>query len=184
MFSSDVERALRVALHAHAGQTRKGCDVPYVSHPLHVAMILARHGAADPVLQAALLHDVVEDCAEWTIERLHLEFGTNVASIVQELTEDKSLQWEQRKQAAVDHVPHMSEGALLVKAADKLHNLSTLLADLVASPDPVEVWRNFTRGPEQTLDLAARLVDALRPRVPEALALALLEALDGLRQRA
>ena len=167
---------------AHEGQTRKGSTIPYISHPVHVAMILARHGAEDHVLQAALLHDVVEDCEEWTLERVTVEFGIGVAEIVSELTEDKSLSWEERKQAAIDHVPAMSADALLVKAADKLHNLSTLLVDLESAPEPDEVWRNFSRGPEQTLELAQGLVAALQPRLPASIAGALDEALDRLRR--
>lgn len=181
MFSHDVERALRAALDAHAGQTRKGSSIPYATHPVHVAMILARVGAAEPVLQAALLHDVVEDCDDWTPERVEFEFGPQVAAIVAQLTEDKGRTWEERKQAAVDHVPHMSGEAVLVKAADKLHNLSTLLAELRAARHPDDVWRHFTRGPAQTLELAGRLIEALAVRIPDALAGELRRTLGELR---
>ena len=167
-------------MEAHAGQTRKGSEIPYITHPVHVAMILARHGAPDVVLQAALLHDVVEDCDAWTVERLEAEFGADVAAIVSELTEEKGLAWEERKQAAVDHVPHMSEGAALVKAADKLHNLSTLLGDLEEARHPDEVWRHFSRDARQTIDLAGRLATALGERLPGSLTDALGEALARL----
>ena len=90
MFSAHVERALRVAHDAHDGQERKGGGVPYILHPLHVTLILARVGADEVTLQAAILHDVVEDCDGWTLERVEREFGSEVRSVVAEVTEDKS----------------------------------------------------------------------------------------------
>src|SRR5262245_12532261 len=99
MYSEGLEHALRAAEAAHRGQMRKGSDVPYVTHPIHCSILLARLGYSDAVLQAALLHDVVEDCDGWTIARVEREFGPDVASIVAELTEDKTKSWEERKRA-------------------------------------------------------------------------------------
>ncbi len=71
MFSPDVERALRMAQEAHSGQKRKGDgSVPYIVHPIHAALILARAGADEITILAGVLHDVVEDCEEWTLERV------------------------------------------------------------------------------------------------------------------
>jgi (p)ppGpp synthase/HD superfamily hydrolase len=181
MFSEGVERALRAAEAAHRGQVRKGSsDVPYVTHPIHCAIVLARLGHRDEVLEAALLHDVVEDCDGWTIARVEREFGGVVASIVAELTEDKTKSWEERKRGQVEHVATMSAEALAVKAADKLHNLRTLCRDLEAAPDPRIVWNRFTGGRERTLAMSRALVDALRPRVEPSLAHALEEAMSAL----
>ena len=180
MFSFAIERALRAAHAAHQGQTRKGGDVPYVVHPLHAAVMLARLGGSETAIQAALLHDVVEDCEEWTVERVADEFGVEVAGIVAELTEDKSLTWEARKRAAVEHVAHLSPDALLVKAVDKLHNLETLVSDLSVADDPGAVWDSFSRGPEETLAMSRALVDALAPRVTPRLRKALLDAVKAL----
>jgi (p)ppGpp synthase/HD superfamily hydrolase len=182
MYSEGVERALRAAEAAHRGQVRKGSDVPYVTHPIHCAIMLARLGYPETVLQAALLHDVVEDCDGWTIARVEREFGGNVASIVAELTEDKTKSWEQRKRAQVEHAASMSAEALAVKAADKLHNLRTLRADLDAARDPREVWQRFTAGRDRTLAMSRALVDALAPRVEPRLARELEEALSSLEK--
>ena len=70
LFSAGVEAALRASLLAHEGQTRKGDATPYITHPFHVALLLARSGADDVTIQAGLLHDVVEDCEGWTPERV------------------------------------------------------------------------------------------------------------------
>ena len=173
MFSEALERALGVALAAHEGQFRKGGDTPYVVHPIHVAVLLARFGAEDEVIQAGVLHDVVEDCEGWTIERLRAEFGVRVASIVEELTEDKACAWEDRKQSAIDHAPSMSREAASVKACDKLHNLESLLIQLEQARDPQQVWRRFRGGRDRTLVMDRALVDALGPRVDPELAGAL-----------
>lgn len=182
MFSPEIERALHVAQVAHEGQTRKGSDTPYIVHPTHVALLLARAGADEVTIQAGILHDVVEDCDDWTLERIEREFGARVRALVAELTEDKDLDWEARKESAVDHVPHMSANAALIKAADKLHNLSTLLADVRAAADPTDVWRHFTRDAEQTLEMSRALVDALAERVDRSLARALRNTLAELRR--
>ncbi len=181
MFSAAVERALRVALEAHAGQLRKSPEpVPYATHCVHVALILARAGADEITLQAGLLHDVLEDCEGWTRARLESEFGAEVAGIVAELSEDKTKSWEERKRHQVEVVPALSPRARLVKAADKLHNLRTLAADLAAAPDPAAIWKRFNGGRERTLARSAELVAALEPRVPGELSRALREALREL----
>jgi (p)ppGpp synthase/HD superfamily hydrolase len=180
MFSPGIERALRISIDAHQGQTRKGeADVPYVVHPLHVALILARFGMDEDVLQAAILHDVVEDCDGWTLERLEREFGSHVAKIVAELTEDKSKTWDERKRHGIEKVANMSPQAASVKAADKLHNLQSLLATLRASEDHALVWKHFHGGREKTLKLSGELVEALAARIEPRLAKALRSAMKA-----
>lgn len=182
MFSPLVERALRTAIAAHAGQLRKGLEpVPYATHSVHVALILARAGLDEVVIAAGLLHDVVEDCEGWTGARVEREFGADVARIVVELTEDKSRSWSERKQHGVEKIASLSAPALAVKAADKLHNLATLVADLRVAPDPARIWERYTGGRERTLEMSARLVAAIEPRVRPELARPLREALRELQ---
>lgn len=185
LFSPGVERAVQVALDAHRGQVRKGDEpAPYSTHPIHVALILARAGAEDEVIQAGLLHDVVEDSADWTLERVEREFGVRVRSIVAELTEDKSRSWHDRKEQGIQDVACLSAEALLVKACDKLHNLSTLSAELARSRDPGRVWGRFRGGREETLRMSRRLVESLAARVQARLAGELLGALGEVEERA
>lgn len=185
-YDPSTERAIRAAVAAHAGQSRKGdASVAYVTHPFHVALVLARLGASSHALQAALLHDVVEDSDEWSTARVEREFGAAVARIVAELTEDKSRTWAERKRTQIDHVPSLSPEAVAVKAADKLHNLRTLAEDLRAAPDPERVWSRFRGGRERTLVMSRELVDVLadrcEPRLAEGLraAMAALESPSG-----
>lgn len=185
LFHPGVERAIRVALEAHAGQTRKGEDTPYISHPVHVALLLARVGADEVTLQAALLHDVVEDCPGWTSARIGELFGEEVQAAVAHVTEAKGLKWAERKQAGVDHVAHMDLRATMLKAADKTHNLRSIIAKLDAAEDPATVWKPFSKGPREQVALARRLVEALEQRLedlgaPGALARELRAALTAL----
>ncbi|MDF1837917.1 MAG: HD domain-containing protein [Planctomycetota bacterium] len=184
LFDPGVEGALRAALDAHDAQTRKGSAIPYISHPMHVAMMLSRLGCDAAMVQAGLLHDVVEDCEDWTAERVSQEFGEDVAELVDALTETTGDSWEVRKQAAVDRVATMSPRAATLKACDKLHNLSTLAIALEESPDPEAVWSHFSRGPQSTIEKSQGLVDALRERVVPELALELTQALRRLEELA
>ena len=172
--------AAAFALEAHAGQTRKGSGVPYACHLLQVAGLVLEHGGAAPQAAAAFLHDVVEDCDDWDLERLEGEFGAEVASIVAELTVDKGRSWEERKRAGVDKVATMSKEAATVKAADKLHNLTSMVRDLTLTTNPSDFWSSFNGGRARTIEMARELVEALATRVHEDLARSLRATLDML----
>lgn len=182
MFSTSIERALRAAIEAHDGQVRKGLTpAPYIVHPLHVALMLARWNQDESVILAGLMHDVVEDCEAWTLERLGDEFGAHVAGIVDELTEDKSRSWEERKQAGIARVPSLSPQAATVKACDVIHNLAALLNELRAHPEQAaETWSGFKGGRERTLELSGALVEALSQRVEPKVARTLRNAHQAL----
>ena len=181
MYSEGVERALVAAIAAHHGQSRKSpAAVPYIVHPLHVALLVSRFDPDAEVIESAILHDVVEDCADWTLGRVEQEFGARVARIVAELSEDKSKSWEERKLGAIEHAPHLSPEAAAVKACDKLHNLQSMWASLQRTEDPAEVWSRFKGGRDRTLAMARGLVDALAPRVDPRLGEALREAMKGI----
>jgi len=117
--------ALSFAAAKHRDQRRKGVGaVPYINHPIQVAEVLATTAGIEhvPTLMAAVLHDTVED-TDTTHEELSDRFGSEVAGLVSEVTDDKSLEREARKQAQVDHAPHLSQPAMLIKMADKICNV-------------------------------------------------------------
>ncbi len=184
-YSPQVERALLVCLEAHYGQFRKGGEGAHYSvHPIHMALILSRLRVREEVVQAALLHDVVEDCEGWTLERVESDFGSEVAGMVDSLSEDKSKTWEERKRWGVEHVSQMTDDCVVIKAADKLHNLESLAAQLAQAPDVEEIWRHFTGGRERTLVMNRELVTALQVRIPEELAAELGQALQRVEELA
>lgn len=114
--------AARFAANRHRSQRRKGADAePYINHPLGVASVLAVEGGVTDVdvLCAALLHDTIEDTATSPAE-LEIEFGPAVRSLVEEVTDDKSLPKDRRKELQIEHAPALSPKAKLVKLADKI----------------------------------------------------------------
>ena len=120
-----VLEAASFAAIRHTGHFRKGNDQePYINHPLEVANLLANVGGVDDidVLIAAVLHDTVEDVGV-TREEIVERFGERVAGIVMEVTDDKSLPKAERKRLQVEHAPHLSPSAKLVKLGDKISNI-------------------------------------------------------------
>ena len=118
-------RALAFAAHKHRDQRRKDAEAsPYINHPIALADVLVNEGGITDVevLCAALLHDTVEDTAT-THEELVNAFGSRVARIVAEVTDDKALAKAERKRLQIEHAPGLSAEAKLVKLADKICNL-------------------------------------------------------------
>lgn len=126
---SAIVKCMNFAAVKHCSQRRKNPQqTPYINHPIGVAYILTEEaGVADDliVIQAALLHDTVED-TDTTEEELRAMFGNEVTDVVMEVSDDKRLEKEERKRLQIVHAPHMSRGAKLVKLADKLYNLRDL----------------------------------------------------------
>lgn len=122
---SHLLRALRFAAQKHRMQRRKDLEAsPYINHPIEVAHILLIEAAVtdEIALMAAVLHDTIED-TETTPEELSAAFGPEVLGVVLEVTDDKSKPKMERKRLQVEHAPHLSSRAKLVKMADKIANL-------------------------------------------------------------
>lgn len=121
-------RALHFAAQRHRDQRRKGEDAwPYINHPIEVAELLSRVGGVRDLvtLQAAILHDTVEDTGTSPGE-LEAFFGAEVRAVVEEVTDDKQLPKAERKRLQVEHAPHLSDRARLVKLADKISNVRAI----------------------------------------------------------
>lgn len=123
-----IIEATHFAAVKHKAQRRKDAEeTPYINHPIGVARILSHEaGISDiAVLQAALLHDTVED-TNTTFLEIEEKFGQEVRTIVEEVTDDKTLPKKARKRLQIEHAAHCSQKAKLVKLADKLYNLRDL----------------------------------------------------------
>ena len=97
-----IEEAIHIAVEAHRGQVDKA-GAPYIFHPLRLMLSMK----TDAQRMAAVLHDTVED-TETSFEELEQAFGSAISNLVREVTDDKSLPKETRKQQQVDHAPHSS----------------------------------------------------------------------------
>lgn len=121
--------AVGFAAEKHRLQVRKDPNqTPYIIHPIGVADSLMNLGQVrdTEIIIAALLHDTVED-TDATFEEIEQRFGIRVANFVREVTDDKSLPKQIRKQLQIEHASHKSAGAAQIKLADKLYNLTDLL---------------------------------------------------------
>ena len=153
-------KALAFAAHKHRDQRRKDADAsPYINHPIALADVLVNEGGVTDVdvLCAALLHDTVEDTAT-TQQELTDTFGSRIARIVAEVTDDKNLPKAERKRLQVEHAAHLSPEAKLVKLADKLCNLRD-----VAERPPAK-WDLARR--REYFDWAKQVIDGLRGAHP------------------
>jgi len=154
--SGRILEALQFAAHKHRDQRRKGShQAPYINHPIEVAALLATVGGVTDIvtLQAALLHDTIED-TQTTPEELQKEFGPGITSIVLEVTDNKMLKKHIRKKMQIEHAARASREAKLVKLADKLCNLRD-----VAERPPAK-WDLARR--REYFDWARQVVDGLR----------------------
>jgi guanosine-3',5'-bis(diphosphate) 3'-pyrophosphohydrolase len=148
-------RAAHFAAARHSAQRRKGASAePYVNHLLEVADLVAGALQADDVnvVIAALLHDTVEDVGV-TKDELVEEFGQDVADLVMECTDDKSLPKKERKRLQIVNAPHKTPRAQLIKLSDKISNLRAILAS------PPTDWSVETQ--RQYFEWARQVVDGL-----------------------
>jgi guanosine-3',5'-bis(diphosphate) 3'-pyrophosphohydrolase len=149
-------KALSFAAHKHRDQRRKDAEAsPYINHPIALAEVLAGEGGVTDleVLAAALLHDTIEDTAT-TGEELAREFGARIAAMVAEVTDDTGLPKAERKRLQIEHAAQLSDGAKLVKLADKICNLRD-----VAERPPAQ-WDLARR--REYFEWAKRVIDGLR----------------------
>jgi guanosine-3',5'-bis(diphosphate) 3'-pyrophosphohydrolase len=153
-------RALAFAAHKHRDQRRKDAEAsPYINHPIALAEVLTAEGGVTDieVLAAALLHDTIEDTAT-TPQELREQFGERIAGMVEEVTDDKTLEKPERKRLQIEHAAGLSDGAKLVKLADKICNLRD-----VAERPPAK-WDLARR--REYFEWAKRVIDRLRGAHP------------------
>ena len=179
MLTERFEQALVFAARVHATQTRKGCDVPYLAHLMSVAALVLEHGGGEDEAIAALLHDAVEDQGGAAMHRQIVEkFGDHVAEIVGGCSDsDQSPKppWLDRKRRYIDRLGSALPGVRLVSAADKLHNVRTILTDFRLHGEPT--FKRFRGGLRGTVWYYRAVADALRAARP-AMGGAMLEELE------
>lgn len=171
----DIRQVLDFARIAHTGQTRSDGKTPYISHPIAVANFVKQYKKShnlDALIAAALLHDTVED-TETTPEQLERLFGGLVASLVKELTSDKdSIEQLGKKEYLSQKMENMSSWALVIKLADRLHNVQDIAT--AKTPEWRRKYRAETEGIltrlEQNRTLSAthkKIIEAIRKKLKE-----------------
>lgn len=176
-----IERATALAVRAHTGQMRKEASVPYIVHPVAVALVLARYGFSDAVVAAGIVHDVVEDTSVDDVE-LRRELGDEVADLVAPVTHDDALPWEEKKQAYIEAVRNATDEAKAISLADKIANAYSLIE--AHKTQGTAIWNHFNAGREKKLWFEHAMLKMLRdswghPMVEEyAMLVAEMDALE------
>jgi (p)ppGpp synthase/HD superfamily hydrolase len=173
VYSPMLYDAIELSARAHHNQVRKGTEIPYIVHPLAVATLLIRTGSPEPLVIAALLHDVVED-TPLNIQEIRSRFGLKVADLVTALSEpDKKAPWEDRKAHTIDYLEnHADDDVLMVSLADKLDNIRAIREGL--ETDGEMFWARFNRPREKQKWYYQRLDEVFAKRVGREPALTLL----------
>jgi (p)ppGpp synthase/HD superfamily hydrolase len=159
--------AFELASGLHNAQTRKGTRVPYIGHLMAVCALVLDAGGDEDQAIAALLHDAVEDQGGLaTLQTIRQIFGSRVAEAVESCSDSvvsdpaQKLPWRERKEKYLAHFPDASADALIVSAADKLHNARAILSDYRQVGE--ELWSRFKVGKQEQLWYYAALVNAFR----------------------
>ena len=173
-YSDVINHALAFAAKHHDRQVRKGTKLPYLTHPANVAIILARYGRDNDTVVAGILHDVVEDCVrdgytrEMLEQRIGDKFGAKALEAVLAITyrrhddDGVELSGDERKTDYLERLAAASDEARWVCAADKIHNASSIVADLRRTVDPETVWSRFGGGKLGTARWYRQVYDRLR----------------------
>ena len=173
-YSDRINHALAFAAKHHDRQVRKGTALPYLTHPASVAIILTRYGQDDDTVIAGILHDVIEDCVRegWTREmleeRIGEKFGDEILATVLAVTyrrvddSGNELDKDERRADYLRRVGTAGDRARWVCAADKVHNGSSILADLRRTMDPESVWGRFAMGRDGTIRWYRAVYERLR----------------------
>ena len=136
MYSTDrISAAFALAALVHEKQKRKSTDIPYISHPMAVAAQVSVWGGSEDQFIAALLHDVVEDGGAQYMPVIEEHFGKHVLDLVMACSDAAPLRgqpkgaWIERKEKYIANLRSAADEVLLISAADKWHNLASILAD-------------------------------------------------------
>ena len=169
----------------HQNQRRKGTGIPYIAHILGVAALAIEYGATEDEAIGALLHDAAEDGGgEATLAEIRARFGDAVADIVlgcsDSLVEDPEdkLPWRDRKENYLAHLENASASVCLVSAADKLHNVRSIMRDYREHGE--EIWDRFQGRRDGTLWYYETVADTLVRRYRSQLTRDLQDDVDKL----
>ncbi|WDL97719.1 HD domain-containing protein [Alicyclobacillus sp. ALC3] len=164
MQSSRLDDAIVFAAKAHKTQMRKGTDIPYITHPFAVAMLLQQAGCEENVVIAGLLHDTVED-TDVTLAGIRERYGERVAELVDAASEpNKAAPWKERKEHTIKFLADAPLDIKCLSCADKLHNIRSILSDL--DKQGAGVWKRFNRGRDEQVWYYTELLQSFYRNLP------------------
>jgi len=167
-----IQKAIVFATKLHQGQFRKGTpDVPYIVHPFSVAVILSEHTDDENIIVAGLLHDILEDVKGYREADMRQDFGDKVTDLVLQVSEEKDPNikydergtWKERKESYLKNLRNDETAALMICAADKIHNLNSLSSELEKSG--VDILNRLNAGRDKQLWYYRQVVDIVKERL-------------------
>ena len=174
MISKKVNLALKVASKAHRDQVRKGTDIPYISHPVAVALIIGEYTTDENVIVAGILHDVLEDVKPSIYSEADMrgDFGDKITDIVKDVSEDKvagepEKPWIERKKGYLAHLDNLANVApIIVSTADKIHTLTDTLDEYERVGN--ELWQRFNASKDDELWFYKTFLEIIQKKaIPE-----------------
>ena len=174
MISKKVNLALKVASKAHRDQVRKGTDIPYISHPVAVALIIGEYTTDEDVIVAGILHDVLEDVRPSIYSEADMrgDFGDKITDIVKDVSEDKvagepEKPWIERKKGYLAHLDNLANvESIIVSTADKIHNLTDMLDEYERVGDGL--WEKFNASKDDELWFYKSFLEIIQKKaIPE-----------------
>jgi (p)ppGpp synthase/HD superfamily hydrolase len=184
------DTALQFASGLHHQQTRKGTHIPYIAHLMSVCALIIEAGGDEDQTIAGLLHDAVEDQGgRSTLDTIRHMFGDRVASIVESCSDSTATDptekppWRERKVKYLEHLRTGSGDALMVSAADKLHNARAILSDYRELGE--SLWTRFNAPKKDQLWYYDELVKTLqKTAAPKELVAELARVVEELKRLA
>ena len=182
-YSPRLDQALLLAASAFRHHRRKCSSTPYLAHLLQVMVYVAEHGGNEDQLITALLHDYLEDIHGGSVAELTRQFGPQVASWVDALSDSRTHPkppWRARKERHLRTMEHAPAEVKLVWASDKLHNLETMIRDYRTFGEGL--WGRFNGGREGTLWYYGAAYEVLSTGWRHPILAAVADRLDTLRK--
>lgn len=188
MIGKKVNLALKIAAKAHRDQVRKGTDVPYVSHPVAVAMIISEYTTDKDIIVAGILHDILEDVEPsiYSEADMRSDFGDKITDIVKDVSEDKiagepEKPWIERKKGYLAHLDNLvNVEPIIVSTADKIHNLTDILEEYEKVGD--SIWQKFNASKDDELWFYSEFLKIIeKKQILEQMKVALASLVDRLK---
>lgn len=188
--TSKIQRAIDLVSKLHLGQMRKSDpELPYISHLFSVAWILSSYTQDEDVIVAGLLHDVLEDVKGYYYSDLVKDFGPRVADIVKEVSEDndpndesgRKMPWKECKEKYIEGLKKDGQEALMVSAADKIHNLQTMTYHYKNRGE--DLWNSFSAPKEEQLWFYEEVFKVLESRLENEIMNQYREELNNFRKK-
>lgn len=166
-----IQYAINRAAELHAGQMRKVTKTPFFTHPFSVALILSQYTTDENIVVAGLLHDVLEDVPKYKYEDMKKEFGVKIADLVQGVSEVKSPRtkktakqtWMDRKDSYLKKLKTDPYEALMISAADKIHNLRSMIDEYKKGGE--KIWKKFNAPEDKKVWFYGEVLSVLKERL-------------------